>query len=108
MLFDSDAQVIASGVSKNKKIIMWIKQQEIQQQQTIYNRSASSNPQRNCSGSSCSTIQQGAPSGPTSTVTTSKPKEEMPLKWVIPHKLLDRNIQQAMLLMWCSTKMDLY
>ena len=108
MLFDSDAQVIATGVSKNKKIIKWIKQQEIQQQQTIYNQPATSSSQRNCSGSSCSTTQATVPSAPMSTVTTSKPKEEMPLKWVIPHKLLDRNIQQAMLLMWCSTRMDLY
>jgi len=108
MLFDSDAQVIATGVSKNKKIIRFIKQQEIQQQQTVYNRSATSAVQRNCTGSSCTASQPTAPSGPMSTVTTSKPKEEMPLKWVIPHRLLDRNIQQAMLLMWCSTRMDLY
>jgi len=108
MLFDSDAQVIASGVSKNKKIIRWIKQQEIQQQQTIYSQPAASNSQQDCSGPSCVTTSPRAPTAPMSTVTTSKPKEEMPIKWVIPHRLLDRNIQQAMLLMWCSTRMDLY
>ena len=108
MLFDQEAQVIAQGTSKNKKIIKWIKQQEIQQQQTIYNQQATSGTQRNCSGSSCSTAQVNSQTSPMATVTTSKPKEELPLKWVIPHRLLDRNIQQAMLLMWCSVRMDLY
>ena len=106
MLFDSDAQVIAQGVSTNRKIIKWIKQQEIQQQQTMQNQSVQG-LQRNWGPTSCTTSGGGITSGPI-TVTTSKPKEEMPLKWVIPHRLLNKHIQQAMLLMWCSTRMDIY
>ena len=106
LLFDSEAQVIAQGVSTNKKIVRWIKQQEIQQQQTLYNQNVQA-PQRNCGTSSCTT-SKGATTSPMSTVTTSKPKEEMPLKWTIPHRLLNRHVQQAMLLMWCSTRLDIY
>jgi len=108
MLFDSEAQIISQGISKDKIIIKWIQQQEIKQQQTVYNQPTASGAQRNCSGSSCSTSQPIVPNAPMATVTTSKPKEEMPLKWVIPHRLLDRHIQQATLLMWCSARMEIY
>ena len=36
ILFDTDAQVIAMGTSIDRKIIKWIKQQEIKQQTTVY------------------------------------------------------------------------
>ena len=107
LLFDSDAQVIAMGTSTNRKIIRWIKQQEIQQQQTLYNQNVQG-MQRNCGETSCSTTGGSVTTGPMSTVTTTKPKEELPLKWTIPHRLLNKHVQQAMLLMWCSTRMDLY
>tara|TARA_Y100000593_G_scaffold76507_1_gene141421 strand:- start:2363 stop:3073 length:711 start_codon:yes stop_codon:yes gene_type:complete len=108
ILFDMDAQVIATGTSKDKKIIRWIKQQEIQQQQTLYNQNVQGQAQRNCDTTSCSPGVATSTTSPMVTVTTTKPKEEMPLKWVIPHRLLDRHVQQAMLLMWCSTKLDIY
>tara|TARA_Y100001938_G_C8095380_1_gene437767 strand:+ start:2854 stop:3576 length:723 start_codon:yes stop_codon:yes gene_type:complete len=107
MMFDSDAQVIAQGVSTNRKIIKWIKQQEIQQQQTLYNQNVQGN-QRNCNTTSCSPAGGVSSMSPINTITTTKPKEELPLKWTIPHRLLNKNIQQAMLLMWCSTRMDIY
>jgi len=108
MLFDSDAQVIAQGVSTDRKIIKWIKQQEIKQQQTLYNQNVQGQSQRNCGPNSCSTGGAVSSTSPMVTVTTSKPKEELPLKWVIPHRLLNRHVQQATLLMWCSTRMELY
>lgn len=107
ILFDQDAQIVAMGSSRDRKIIKWIKQQEIQQQQTLYNQNVQS-PRRNCGTSSCTTSQGATTTSPMSTVTTSKPKEEMPLKWTIPHRLLNKHVQQAMLLMWCSTRLDLY
>jgi len=108
MLFDTDAQVIAVGTSRNSKIVKWIMQQEIQQQQTLYNQPMPQTAQPNCNTGSCTPGQVTVPNGPMSTVTTNKPKEELPLKWVIPHSLLNKNIQQAMLLMWASTKMDIH
>ena len=107
MLFDQDAQVVAIGTSRNGKIIKWIKQQEIQQQQTVYSQQVNQGSQRNCGTSSCTPGQSSVSNSPMSTVTTNKPKEELPLKWVIPHRLLNKNIQQAMLLMWASTKLDI-
>lgn len=108
ILFDQDAQVIAVGSSTDRKIIKWIKQQEIQQQQTLYNQNVQGQ-QRNCGPNSCSTTAGGVSTvSPMNTITTTKPKEEMPLQWNIPHRLLNKHVQQAMLLMWCSTKMDIY
>ena len=107
ILFDPHAQVIAMGTSTDRKIIKWIKQQEIQQQQTLYNQTVQG-AQRNCDTTSCSPAGAVSSVSPINTVTTTKPKEELPLKWTIPHRLLNKNIQQAMLLMWCSTRMDIY
>ena len=107
ILFDQDAQVIAVGSSTDRKIIKWIKQQEIKQQQTLYNQNVQGQ-QRNCGPNSCSTTSSATTVAPMNTITTTKPKEEMPLQWNIPHRLLNKHVQQAMLLMWCSTKMDLY
>ena len=115
ILFDSEAQVIAMGTSTNRKIIKWIKQQEIRQQTTVYPNGM---PQAQVQQPLGTTCQQGQVcanpnvivpgAGTLSQTTVDKPKEEMPLQWTIPHMLLNKHVQQAMLLMWCSTKMDIY
>jgi len=109
MLFDSEAQVVAIGTSTNRKIIKWIKQQEIKQQTTVYPNQSMQRSQADCSsGTSCNRTNILMPNGPTSQTSVEKPKEELPLKWTIPHRLLNKHVQQAMLLMWCSTRMDIY
>ena len=107
MMFDPDAQVIAIGTSRDRRIVKWIKQQELQQQQTFYNQQVQQVPQ-NCGPNACAPGQAPILSGPSSTITTNKPKEELPLEFSIPHRLLNKHVQQAMLLMWASTKMDIY
>ena len=117
ILFDPYAQVIAMGSSTNRKIIKWIKQQEIKQQTTVYPNQAQMPQvqvpiQPNCqAGTTCQPptnilIPNGG-QGPTSQTTMEMPKEEPPLRWTIDHMLLNKHIQQAMLLMWCSTRMDI-
>ena len=109
ILFDTDAQVIAMGTSTDRKIIKWIKQQEIKQQTTVYPNQGGTSVQPNCQDqTTCSRGNILIPNGPTSQTTMEKPKEEMPLRWTIDHRLLNRHVHQAMLLMWASTKMDLY
>jgi len=108
MMFDADAQIIAVGSSRDRRIIKWIKQQEIQQQQTFNNQQLNQNPQQNCNQNSCIPGTATILGNPSTTVTTNKPKEELPLEWSIPHRLLNKHVQQAMLLMWASTKMDLH
>ena len=107
MLYDQDAQIIAQGTSIDRKIVRWIKQQEVTQQQSSQNQSLQGS-QRNCGTTSCSPPTNVSVTVPNTVVTTSKPKEEMPLKWVIPHRLLNKHVQQAMLKLWVSTKMDWY
>ena len=86
-LYDPDAQVVLSSSRTDDKIIRWIKQQEItirQEQQ-----------------------QGGLLGGSGQATTMHKPKEELPLKWEIPHTLTNRMIQQLMLGTSASIKLDL-
>lgn len=75
-LFDENMQVVSMGVVTDSKTIRWIRQQEI----TV-------------------TQSQGMLGSQT---TIHKPKEELPLKWEIPHYLINRHIQQASKLLWWS------
>jgi len=86
-LYDSDAQVVLSSSRTDDKIVRWIKQQEItvrQEQQ-----------------------QGGLLGGSGQTTTIHKPKEELPLKWEIPHTLTNKMIQQLILGTSASIKLDL-
>ena len=86
-LYDPEAQVVISSSRANDKIIRWIRQQEItirQEQQ-----------------------QGGLLGGSGQATTIHKPKEEMPLKWEIPHNLTNRMIQQLILGTSASIKIDL-
>ncbi len=86
-IYDSNAQVFLSASSTNDKIVKWIKQQEItikQEQQ-----------------------QGGLLGGGGSATTIHKPKEELPLEWEIPHSLTDKMIQQMLLGMFVSVKIDM-
>ena len=116
ILFDPYAQVIAMGSSTNRKIIKWIRQQEIKQQTTVYPNQAQVPQtqvpvQPNCQdGTTCqppANILIPNTGGPTSQTTMEMPKEEPPIRWTIDHMLLNKHVQQAMLLMWCSTRMDI-
>ena len=86
-LYDPDAQVVLSSSRTDDKIIRWIRQQEItvrQEQQ-----------------------QPGLLGGGGQSTTIHKPKEEMPLKWEIPHTLTNRMIQQLILGTSASIKVEL-
>lgn len=80
VLYDSDAQVVNVSRKADNKIIRWIKQQEV------------------------TVIQQQGMMG--SQTIVNKPKEEMPLKWEIPHMLTDNLIQQAMLGLWMGVRLE--
>lgn len=74
-LYDPNAQVVFSNSKTDDKIVRWIKQQEITITQT----------------------QQTSPLGGGNTTTAINiPKEELPLKWEIPHRLTDDMLQQLM------------
>lgn len=79
-LFNSEFQPISTSSRSSKKIINWIKQQEVivTQQQGMFG----------------------------STTTVHKPKEEMPLKWEIPPRLFSQMIYQASIGLWAGVKLD--
>ena len=87
-LYDPDAQIVISSSRTDDKIVRWIRQQEItirQEQQ-----------------------QPGLLGGGGQATTIHKPKEEMPLKWEIPHTLTNKLIQQLILGTSASIRVDIY
>ena len=80
MLYGSDMTLINQSTYTSRSRINWIKQQEI----TV-------NQQQGLLGSS---------------TTIHKPKEELPLKWLIPTNLLDKHIWQASMLLWTGTRIS--
>jgi|GEM_PF-2905749 len=79
ILYDSDLTVIGTSVYTTDSQINWIKQQEI------------------------TVIQQQGMLG--SSTLINKPKEELPLKWLIPANLLDKQISQASALLWTGVRL---
>ena len=84
-LYDAQGQIVNSSRRVNDKIVRWIKQQEItirQEQQ-----------------------QPGLLGGGGQAVSIHKPKEELPLKWEIPHNLTNGLVQQTMLGLWVGVRL---
>ena len=79
ILYDSDLTVVGTSVYTTDSKINWIKQQEI------------------------TVIQQQGMMG--SSTLINKPKEELPLKWLIPANLLDKQISQASALLWIGVRL---
>ena len=74
ILYNQELQIAGTGIKTSKKIINYIKQQEL------------------------TVIQEQSMMG--SRTIIHKPKEELPLKWEIPYKLLDYHMHQASLGLW--------
>jgi len=79
-LFNKNAQVVSTASFSSKKIIIWIKQQEI------------------------TVIQQQGLMG--SQTVTHKPKEELPLKWEIPWRLFSDDFRQLSFRLWSGIKLQ--
>jgi len=80
ILYSSDLTVLGSTVYSSDSKINWIRQQEttvIQQQGLMGNQTI-----------------------------INQPKEELPLKWLIPTNLLDKHIWQASALLWTGIRLN--
>ena len=110
-LFNPEMQIISQGVVTSNKTINWIKQQEAitninqirgipQQQSTIISscneNDSDCNPSQSIQNQSAYYRE----------ITTTKPKEELPLRWEIPHTLLDKQIQQASYRVWVGVLLE--
>ena len=80
ILYSPDLTVLGTSVYTSESRIYWIKQQEIAVQQ-----------------------QQGMMG---SSTTVHKPKEELPLKWLVPTNALDKHIWQASALLWTGVRLN--
>ena len=85
-LYDSQAQIVGSSTKTDDKIIRWIKQQE---------RTVVVNQQNG-----------GLLGGGGTTTTIHQPKEELPLKWEIPHMLTDKLIRDVTIGLWTGRRLD--
>jgi len=81
-MYDPQLQVVNSGLSTEEMTVNWIKQQEV------------------------TNVQQTARDG-TKTNMTHYGLERMPLKWEIPHHLLEKHIREAASEMWLGAKIRL-
>ena len=79
-LYNNDGTVLNSSTRTDEMIVNWIKQQEV----TIVENESRQGKQ----------------------TITHYGKEELPLKWEIPYKLLQSHVQQSMLGLWVGIKMD--
>jgi|TARA_R100000734_G_C3313576_1_gene104907 hypothetical protein len=80
ILYNKDGLIINSASRTDEMIVKWIRQQEV----TIIENEGRMGKQ----------------------TMTHYGKEELPLKWEIPYKLLQNHVQQAMLGLWVGIKMD--
>lgn len=81
-MYDPQLQVVNSGLSTEEMTVNWIKQQEV------------------------TNVQSTARDG-TKTEMTHYGLERMPLKWEIPHHLLEKHIREAAAEMWLGAKIRL-
>ena len=104
-LYDSSALIVNTSSNSSREIVRWIKQQEVNSS-TVTMPSNISTRQRNCSGGVCSSTPSNRMiAGPTVT-STNKPKEEAPIRFGIPPRLIDKNIHQASIGLFAGVKLD--
>ena len=104
MLYDSSLQVVARGSSSSRKKVKWIKQQASNSSSVS---SSNISPQNNCTAQSCTQPNLNSANLSLNSVnitTNSNDKEELPLKFEVPHRLLDKHIHQASMGLWLSLR----
>jgi len=101
-LYDSEMQVISRSTVTSNKAVRWIRQQQIfiQQQNSAYRSQA----QPNCNPNTGNCPPGGGQGWNQQTTSIEKQPEKLPIKWEIPHKLLDKHITQATILLWTSAR----
>ena len=81
-MYDPNLQVVNSSIATEEMEVNWIKQQEV------------------------TNVQQTARDG-TKTNITHHGLERMPLKWEIPHHLLEKHIREAASELWLGARIRL-
>ena len=80
ILYNKEGVIIHTASRSDEMIINWIKQQEV-------------------------TVIESEGKGGKQTLTHYG-KEELPLKWEIPYRLLQAHVQQAVMGLWVGIKVD--
>ena len=101
-LFNSEMQVISTSSRSDKRKSTWIKQQETKSSTIVVPNGQQT--LQNCVGNACNSVAQ--PNSPTIITNTEQQKEEMPIEWVIPHRLLSSLVYQTSIGAWAGVKIN--
>ena len=105
-LYNSRALIVNSSSHSSREIVKWIKQQAVSSTTSKGQTGIQTRLQdRNCYGVTC----DKQPSDQLINLTTTsidKPKEEEPLRFAMPPKLIDKNIHQASIGLFMGVKLD--
>jgi hypothetical protein len=102
-LFDSSLQIVNSSIISDKKAVKWVRQQEISSQTAIVPSRQQSVNDCDKADEACQSISQSGQ--PIIITNVSTPKEELPLKLEIPHKLMSGMIYQVSIRLWTGAKL---
>ena len=104
-LYDSNALIVNTSSNSSREIVKWIKQQEINSV-TQTSPAAVSSIQGNCTGGVCNSTSLSQPNAGSTITSVSKPKEELPIRFSIPPRLIDKNIHQASIGLFAGVKLN--
>tara|TARA_R110001592_G_scaffold73536_1_gene224325 strand:- start:1943 stop:2680 length:738 start_codon:yes stop_codon:yes gene_type:complete len=103
-LYDSSALIVNTSSNGSKEVVRWIKQQEVNTATTTPAPATVQPSNTNCIGVNC--IPLSANQQLDSTTNIDKPKEDLPLRFSIPPRLIDKNLHQASIGLFMGVKLD--
>jgi len=104
-LYDSSALIVNTSSNGSKEVVRWIKQQEVNAATTTPVPITVQPNNVNCIGANCMTLPVNQQINST-TVNIDKPKEDLPLRFSIPPRLIDKNFHQASIGLFMGVKLD--
>ena len=105
-LYDSRALIINSSSHSSREIVKWIKQQAVSSTSSKGQAGIQTRLQDNdCFGVICDNQTSDQIINLTTT-SIDKPKEEKPLRFAMPPKLIDKNIHQSSIGLFMGVKLD--
>ena len=103
-LYDSGLQLVSQSTVTSTKIVRWIRQQQIYMQQQ--NSASRSQGAPNCNSSTGNCPPVSGQGYNQQTTTIQQQHEKLPLQWEIPHRLLNKHVAQATILLWTGARIE--
>jgi len=103
-LYNSSALIVNTSSNGSKEVVKWIKQQEVRSNSATTTPTVVQPSNVNCVGANCIPV----PVNPqiNSVTNIDKPKEDLPLRFSIPPRLIDKNLHQASIGLFMGVKLN--